>query len=146
MYCKHCGKEISDEAIACPGCGHPTKAEHSARKEKILSARDPRLSNPSVIAGFVLSAIAFVAGVILLSLSIAGNYESILYYSVLILLPAVIGLTLDIYGLSRAHIFGTQAQKGLAIAGIVLAGIVLLYFFVVCCIIAHTEEYYYILG
>ena len=131
MYCKHCGKEISDEAIACPGCGHPTKVDRSARKEKVPSARDPRLSNPSMIAGFVLSAIAFVAGVILLSLSLVGNYESILYYSALILLPAIIGLTLDIYGLSRARIFGTDVQKGLAIIGIVLAGIVLFYFFVI---------------
>ena len=146
MYCKHCGKEISDEAIACPGCGHPTKVDRHGRNEKVLTKKDPRLSNPSLIAGFVLSAIAFVAGVILLSLSIVGNYESILYYSVLILLPAVIGLALDIFGLSRANIFGTNAQKGLAIAGIVLAGIVLLYFFVVCCIIAYAEEYYFILG
>ena len=142
MYCKHCGKEISDDAIACPGCGHPTKVDQLVPKEKVFSARDPRRSNPSVIAGFVLSAIAFVAGIILLSISLVGNVESMVIYGMLIVLPAVIGLILDIYGLSRAYIFGTNIQKGLAIAGIALAGIVLFYFFVVCCIIASHEVYY----
>lgn len=25
MFCSSCGKQISSEARACPGCGHPTK-------------------------------------------------------------------------------------------------------------------------
>lgn len=24
MFCKHCGSEMSEEALACPKCGHPT--------------------------------------------------------------------------------------------------------------------------
>ncbi len=24
MYCKHCGKELADEALMCPDCGTPT--------------------------------------------------------------------------------------------------------------------------
>lgn len=133
MYCKHCGKEISDEAIACPGCGHPTKCNH-ARKER-PSMQDPRLSNPAAIAGLVLSAIAFVAGIVLLSISLAKSYGSILYYNILVVLPAVLGLALDIFGFSRARIFGTFLQKALAIVGMVLAGIALLYFFICCAVI-----------
>lgn len=26
MYCPNCGKELSDQAVSCPGCGHPVRA------------------------------------------------------------------------------------------------------------------------
>ena len=26
MFCPNCGKELSDAAVACPGCGHPLNA------------------------------------------------------------------------------------------------------------------------
>ncbi len=25
MYCSNCGKELSDQALSCPNCGHPTR-------------------------------------------------------------------------------------------------------------------------
>ena len=34
MYCKSCGKEISDEAVICPGCGVST----SKGKSKAVAA------------------------------------------------------------------------------------------------------------
>jgi hypothetical protein len=30
MFCQNCGKEISDQAAACPGCGHPVHAAGAA--------------------------------------------------------------------------------------------------------------------
>lgn len=141
MFCKHCGKSISDEAIACPNCGHPTQIERPVRKGKIeIEGETP--SNPTAISGFVLSTIAFVAGVILLSISLVGNFQSAIYYNSLIILPAIGGLALDIFGLSKARKYGNATQKGLAIAGIVLAAVVLFYFFVLCCIVAHAEDIY----
>ena len=29
MYCKNCGKEVSEKAIVCPGCGVPPLSEHN---------------------------------------------------------------------------------------------------------------------
>jgi hypothetical protein len=31
MYCPNCGKELSDQAVACPHCGHPLKSAPAAR-------------------------------------------------------------------------------------------------------------------
>ena len=28
MYCRHCGKEIRDNASFCPSCGSPVGQEH----------------------------------------------------------------------------------------------------------------------
>lgn len=25
MFCPNCGKQVSDQAVSCPGCGHPLK-------------------------------------------------------------------------------------------------------------------------
>ena len=25
MFCPNCGKELSDQAVTCPGCGHPLR-------------------------------------------------------------------------------------------------------------------------
>ena len=35
MFCKNCGKEISDEAQACPGCGQPVVAVNVSPKSKV---------------------------------------------------------------------------------------------------------------
>ncbi len=29
MFCSNCGKEVSAQAVSCPGCGHPLKAGSS---------------------------------------------------------------------------------------------------------------------
>ena len=40
MYCQKCGKEISNEASFCPGCGHPVRSTAMApgfRSDKTVS-------------------------------------------------------------------------------------------------------------
>ena len=37
MFCKNCGKEISDEAQACPGCGQPMVAINASPKSKVAA-------------------------------------------------------------------------------------------------------------
>lgn len=46
IECPSCGKQVSSEASACPGCGHPFKAV------KTTSGID--LTDPVHIAGIVL--------------------------------------------------------------------------------------------
>lgn len=35
MYCSNCGKTMSDQAIACPHCGHPNKLASTGKKSKV---------------------------------------------------------------------------------------------------------------
>jgi TM2 domain-containing membrane protein YozV len=40
MFCQNCGKELSNQASFCPGCGHPVRSSNMApgfRSEKAVS-------------------------------------------------------------------------------------------------------------
>ena len=57
MFCVHCGKELSDEAVICPACGIPTgkmnvKATHGSE------------TNVLAVVGFILSFFISLAGLI----------------------------------------------------------------------------------
>ena len=34
IICTECGREISEKASFCPGCGHPLKKEKASKKEQ----------------------------------------------------------------------------------------------------------------
>lgn len=54
MYCKNCGKEISDDAYVCPNCGVKVSgATTGERKMNVLA-----------IVGFVLAFLVPIAGLI----------------------------------------------------------------------------------
>lgn len=38
MFCKKCGKEMSDEALSCPQCGQPTGYMDASQKSKVAAA------------------------------------------------------------------------------------------------------------
>lgn len=97
-YCAHCGAELLDEAVICPKCGCSTDANSEMVREMN--------KNVFAIAGFVLSLVAMFINM----------------YAV----PAVIGLVLSIIGLIQIN-KGGYKNKGLAIAGIVLGAIALVY-------------------
>ena len=62
MFCKNCGKEISDGAVVCPHCGVATDKYAPAEQKNTLA-----------IVGFILSFFASVVGLIL---SIVGLKKS----------------------------------------------------------------------
>ena len=49
-FCTHCGKEIMDAAVVCPGCGCPVQTANSTPKEKV---------DQSVSVGLVILALLF---------------------------------------------------------------------------------------
>ena len=49
-FCCHCGKEIMDEAVICPGCGCPVQTVNSTPKEE---------TDQSVSVGLVILALLF---------------------------------------------------------------------------------------
>ncbi len=52
-YCTHCGKEIMDEAVICPGCGCPTTVETAPVKIAV-----PKSAKSASVFG-VLSVVIF---------------------------------------------------------------------------------------
>lgn len=97
-YCAHCGAELLDEAVICPKCG----CSSDANSEMVRELK----KNAFAIAGFVLSLVAMFINM----------------YAI----PAAIGLVLSIIGLIQIN-KGGYKNKGLAIAGIVLGVIALVY-------------------
>ena len=91
-YCKNCGAEMADEAVACPQCGQPAASGKH---------------NGFGVAGFIL-ALAYVLFGTFLSLI------PVLPYAVWLL-----GLIFSIVGIAQAKKKGQK--KGLAVAGLVLS-------------------------
>lgn len=57
MKCSECGREISDKAKVCPGCGAETEAGRNAEEQKkqdIIQYIDTTLCVLAIIAGLVL--------------------------------------------------------------------------------------------
>ena len=68
MFCKNCGKEISDNAVVCPNCGVAT--DNMEKTSAPVHAQD----NTMALVGFILSLLGF--NVIALVLSIIGLQNS----------------------------------------------------------------------
>jgi len=78
IKCTECGKEISSEALDCPGCGKPqTETQKSARRKKrgntqgagcliILIGGGLCLLSPAI------GAIAFIVGFVILLIGLVG--------------------------------------------------------------------------
>jgi TM2 domain-containing membrane protein YozV len=39
MFCPNCGKEVSDQAVSCPSCGHPLAPKTGSSTVKIVSPK-----------------------------------------------------------------------------------------------------------
>ena len=139
MYCKYCGKQLSEEAIMCPDCGTPTKSAlpTKAVSETRQTAEQFGAQNSLGVIGFMLSTFAFVNGIIFGAFIYV--FESAISLILVIgsttILPALTGISLCILRLKNEK----GPLKGLVIAGIVFAGIALLFIFITACIITSLD-------
>lgn len=138
MYCKNCGKQLSDDAIMCPECGSPTKplATIPSEKENITVAPegDVEKINSLGAIGFFLSMFASVTSVVFggLMYGIGGAVIFIYMIGSICILPALAGISICIFTVKKAK----GGQKALAITGIVLAAIALVFLIITICIVA----------
>ena len=129
MFCKHCGKELLDDAAFCPHCGAALK--ESPEKDEFFDAPPARPSytppaekkaqwNPLSIVGFVLSFVVAIAGLIC-----------------------------SIIALKQCRETG-QDSKGMALAGIIISavsrGITTLYLIILFASGAFYEIFYDLLA
>ena len=152
MYCKHCGKELSDEALMCPNCGTPTQTTKVANRVKTIET-DNAPASPLATAAFALSMITFVfgiffaiycatIGIISFSLTIYnssfsnnGYIDSYYFYPKLLFGFAVAlitvftslgGLVAGIISNCRAKEINNKKSRGFAVTAIIVTSFILL--------------------
>ena len=139
MYCRHCGKELSDEAFMCPDCGTPTGVDFAKKKIQKetpeTEAGGINMTALSVVA-FILSMFAFVTGIIFGAFCYEYVGAALLLYvlGATTILPALVGLSIGAYVLCKRNLLSTNA-KNFAIVAVVFASIVLLVLFLTACLI-----------
>ena len=131
MYCKHCGKQLSDEAILCPDCGTPTGVKPRAR----VAQRAGEQADPLGTIALFLSIFSFVTGIVFGAFFYTYAASVILLYilGASTILPALAAVCLGIAVLYREE---KERDRLFAIVSIVLAGVVLFFLFIAGCIIA----------
>jgi len=135
MYCKNCGKELSENAFVCPDCGEPV----NAASQRVNAAAKPTVCGKNGLAavtGFIGSLVSVVCWVCFLCIVLCG-------YSYLPLMGIVLGIVtglvclvslfLSIAGL----ISDAEAGKNRAfpISGVVLSATFFTGFLLLTCIV-----------
>ncbi len=92
-YCSHCGKQVLDDALICPGCGCSVQPEGLYKGGAYPQYRADTYS-PLSIAGFVLS-----------------------FFS------ALIGLILSIVAHNEAKRIGSEKSQSISKAGIIISAV-----------------------
>lgn len=107
MFCKHCGKEVNDNAIICPNCGVATdnygKTPVNTESTPADNNNADKKFNGLALAGMICA----IAGII------GGNY--------ILCIPSVVGLILSIFGIVKAR--QINSGHGFALAGIIVGAI-----------------------
>lgn len=123
-YCTHCGKELLDEAIVCPGCGCSVQydGDNTAKND----ARDSYASSETQTQYTQHNSVPDTYS----TMSILGLVFSFI--------GALIGLIISILAFKEAKRTGSQKSKSMATAGIIISsievGIVVIYVFIMICV------------
>jgi hypothetical protein len=81
MYCKHCGKEVADNAVICVHCGKSLKKEP-----------DKTVQNQIKKADFLFWGSVVIALGVLIALTIAGVAKTIIWSYVFCIIISLIGV------------------------------------------------------
>lgn len=112
ISCSECKKEISDQALSCPGCGFPLEVKEIQKERIFTEAEELKLESVSKVKGFF-------SGLFLSVLIIpAGLFLSMTGIGALIGIPLIIfGLFAPFLGLTgkkyvKGEMIGTGILKG----------------------------------
>ncbi|MCD8195443.1 MAG: zinc-ribbon domain-containing protein [Coprobacillus sp.] len=95
-YCENCGTQLEDEVYTCPYCGHQNKRADEPKKEIV---NEDHINNGFAIAGFILSLLVPVFGIIFsaIGLGVGHNYKR--PYRRLAAAGLTIGIVFSLFGL-----------------------------------------------
>lgn len=111
-YCKHCGKEIDDKAVVCIYCGCATNDTEVSSGNVQHSKSSDNNSNMMSVVGLVISCVSLIVA---------------LFGTV-----AIGGIIVSTIGLVKSK-QKNGAGKGMAIAGIIVGGLSLIYTAIALC-------------
>ena len=115
-YCTECGKEISDKATSCPNCGCPVEYDNRVTNNNISNTIDrSEQYNVMGISGFVTSMVSLLL-----------NFWGIV---------GIVAVILSTVGLTQIR-NTNEKGKGLAITGIVVGSISVVYGFITLMLLA----------
>ena len=86
-YCSHCGKELFDEAIICPGCGCPTDNRalvKASNNNKLL-----KIAKVFMLVSIILNLVAGATLLIIFMASPIEEYTELLLDRLLSILPCL---------------------------------------------------------
>lgn len=147
IFCRNCGKELSDEAFMCPNCGTPVNgapAKPHTKAEPVKTEPNPKATALSVVA-FVLSMISFVTGIIFGAFFFVYTNSALLLYvlPVTTILPAFAALSIGAYLLYITKNEDNRLAKSLSVTAVVFASVVILFLFIAGCLLATDALYSY---
>lgn len=129
MYCTNCGKEVNDNAVICVNCGVPVRGAYNPYASQPPYAQpfsripvEPKRVNGFGITGLVLGILSFFMGV---------------YFCIF----PILGLVFSIIGTSLRKKF--NSCNGLAIAGLVLSILTLLFWGIILIMAIGMGNVYY---
>ncbi len=130
MYCRNCGKELSDNAFVCPDCGEPTNGVKAAAKQP--SGATP---NSTSVTGFIFSLISIPAWLFFLLVTLLG-YRYVLPMCIVCgtatFATVFTGLILSIKSMYLTVEENNSKARAFALSGIIISGIILLGFLLFC--------------
>lgn len=137
MYCKNCGKQISENATACPDCGEPTNmnglSENSIRSGENMNAHvanKVESGDSFPLVGFVLSIVSIVLAVFVVIAFFYSNNSFVVFLSAL----ALLFITLSAFILGLIGLYCTVKSKkrvnAFSLTAVILSSVVLLLLFI----------------
>lgn len=141
MFCYHCGKEISPDAIMCPECGAPTKNTSAMplAKQAVVTPEDAKSTALSAVS-LTLSLISFVTSVVFGAFFFVYSTSSLLLMvlDAVSILPALAALSLGIYLLVSNSKNEIKNGKTMATVAVVFSAVALAFLFIAGCVIVAT--------
>lgn len=128
MFCKHCGRQIADDANVCAYCGRSVNEATTSYIYLQPTPEQPKSGGVSVLSiiGFILS----ITGIIVNILANSEDYVA----GGLVILTEVLALILSIVGVATASA-KNKSLKGFGIAGIVISALGMIYMLVALIIV-----------
>lgn len=128
MFCKHCGRQIADDANVCAYCG---KSVNEATTSYVYVQPVPEQKKNGGVS--ILSIIGFLLAIAGIVVNFCANTEDTTA-GVFVIVAEILALILSIVGVSTASA-KNKSLKGFGIAGIVISALGIIYVIVAMVII-----------